>query len=84
MELVKPMLEYMISVGPMMIPYKSQMNQFDLTVFFMDKINEGNAFIVDANGALVIINPAPGLVMIVMTREQFEKNRGIQNLISKN
>jgi hypothetical protein len=83
MELVKGMNEYMISIGPMMIPYKHQMNQFDLTVYFMDKINEGKSFIMDANGALVIINPAPGMVFIVMTRDQFEKNRGMQQLVGK-
>jgi hypothetical protein len=83
-DLVKPFLEYMISIGPMMIPYKTLLNQTELTSFFIDRINENLAFTIDANGAQVIINPAPGLVMVVMTRDQFEKNRGMQQLIKQN
>lgn len=85
MELMKVYNEYIISVGPMVIPYFSIKSQDELTEHLRDLINENHPFVldIDKKGPKVIINPAPGMVVIVMTKEQFERNRGIQQIIGK-
>jgi len=83
MQLVAPLMDYMISIGPILFPMNTAKSLEDLALHFQDKINEGKAFIVtlDRNGPKAVLNPAPGMVVIVMTKEQFERNQGIKELV---
>jgi len=83
--IVKPMNAYIISLGPMLFPYFSTKNQDELTEEFKNSIGEGKPFIIDIdkNGPKAVINPAPGMVIIIMTKDQFERNRGMQQIIGK-
>lgn len=84
MELLKTN-DYILSIGPMIIPYFTAKNQNELAEYLRDLIDKGCAFVIDIdkNGPKAIINPAPGMVIIVMTKEQFERNRGMQQIIGK-
>lgn len=76
-------IDYVISIGPITFPYQTTKKIEDLAKYIEDKINEGKAFIltIDRDGPKMILNPAPGMAIIVMTKDQFERNRNIQRLV---
>jgi hypothetical protein len=72
--------EYVIVFGQVTFVAKTSKKQAEFAEEFCEKIYAGKPFIVDMSGALMIINPCPGMTLIVMTKEQFERNRGMAKL----
>jgi len=83
MQIVEAFTDYVIVVGGLTLTYQTTKKLDDLAKYIEDRINGGKAFIltIDRDGPKVVINPAPGMAIIVMTKDQFERSRGMQNLV---
>lgn len=80
--------EYVVMVGQITFPYYSPKSLKELSQYFMEKINEDKAFVVDMgiptnmNGLpQLILKPAPGMVIIVQTKQDYERSAGIKKLV---
>jgi hypothetical protein len=75
--------DYVISIGAMTFPYQTTKTLEELAKYIEDKVNEGKAFIltIDRNGPKFVLNPAPGMAIIIMTKDQFERSRSMQQLV---
>jgi hypothetical protein len=75
--------DYVIVIGGLTITYQTTKKLEELAKYIEERINGGKAFIltIDRDGPKVVINPAPGMAIIIMTKDQFDRNRGIQNLV---
>lgn len=72
--------EFVVVFGNVTFIMKSNKTQVEVAAELCQKIALGQPFTVDMNGALMIINPCPGMNMIIMTKEQFERNRNVARL----
>jgi hypothetical protein len=75
--------DYILIIGQLTFPYQTTKTLEELAKHIQDKINEGHAFILtmDRNGPKLVLNPSPGMAVVVMTKEHFERNRGIQRIV---
>lgn len=82
-QIVEPFNEYVISIGGLTITYQTTKKLDELAKYIQEKITEGKPFImtIDRDGPKVVLNPAPGMAIIIMTKEQFERSRGMQQIV---
>jgi hypothetical protein len=79
------MNEFILMIGAITFPYYTVLNKDELISEIKHQIDTGLSFdlVMDKDGPIVIINPAPGMNIIIMTKEQFERNRNISKLVGK-
>lgn len=80
--------EYVVIIGQISFVYYSPKSLQELSQYFMDKINEDKAFVIEMglptnmNGLpQMIVKPSPGMVMIVQTKQDYERSAGIKKLV---
>lgn len=77
------MNDFIVIMGTITFNYKTTKTQNELVDDFIFKIAEGVPFAVDMGGPVMIVNPSPGMTLIIMTTEQFQRNQSMARLAGK-
>ena len=74
---------YVIGIGAMVFPYFTDDSIDKLVDKFHELISANKPFTIkmDKDGPRLILNPSPGMAIVIMTKDQFERNRNIASLI---
>lgn len=78
--------DYVINIGGLTFPYSTALEHDNLAAYFQQKVELNKPFIInlnDDNGPRCVLNPSPGMAIIIMTKEQFEKNRFLSQMIQR-